>query len=544
MSDASQRIELYDTTLRDGTQGEGVSLTLQDKLLIAAKLDELGFDYIEGGYPISNPKDVAFFEQVRTMRFAHARVAAFGMTRRRDVRADQDTGMGALVDAETPVITLVGKTWSLHVREVLGVSEDENIAMIADSVRFCVQAGREVIYDAEHFFDGHRDSPDYALRTLLAAQEAGATTIVLCDTNGGSLPQHIAACVDALRSHISVKIGIHTHNDSGLAVANTLVAIEHGAVHAQGTINGIGERCGNVDLTTVAATLALKLDRPVLVEGAVARLTELSRYVYELANLLPRENQPYVGSGSFAHKGGMHVHAVRRVTASYEHVSPEAVGNDRRMLISELSGASTVAEKISGKLGLDCDRAAQRKIIERVQKLENEGYMFEAAEASFVLVCRRVLGRHHAFWTLDHYRTVILNLKGRIQTTETILKLRINGHVEHHVGEGDGPIDALNAALGKALRGHYPAIDRIDLIDYKVRVINARQGTAAKVRVVIEFQDKDSGELFGTVGVNENIIDASWAALVDGIEYKLLQEEDAGRLPASRDAVAGESTGS
>lgn len=530
MSDASRRIELYDTTLRDGTQGEGVSLALQDKLLIAAKLDELGFDYIEGGYPLSNPKDVAFFEQVRTMHFAHARVAAFGMTRRRGVRADQDTGMGALVGAETPVITLVGKAWALHVHEVLRVSEDENIAMIADSVRFCVQAGREVIFDAEHFFDGYRASSDYALRTLLAAQEAGATTIVLCDTNGGSLPQHIVACVDALRSHISVKVGIHTHNDSGLAVANTLVAIEHGAVHAQGTINGIGERCGNVDLTTVAATLALKLDRPVLVEGAVARLTELSRYVYELANLLPRENQPYVGTGSFAHKGGMHVHAVRRVTASYEHVSPEAVGNDRRMLISELSGASTVAEKISGKFGLDCDRAAQRQILERVQDLENEGYMFEAAEASFALVCRRVLGRHHTFWTLDHYRTVILNLAGRIQTTETILKLRINGHIEHHVGEGAGPIDALNAALGKALRGHYPAIDRIDLIDYKVRVINARQGTAAKVRVVIEFQDKDSGELFGTVGVNENIIDASWAALVDGIEYKLLQEEDAGRL--------------
>ncbi len=536
MAQPGQRIELYDTTLRDGTQGEGVSLSLQDKLLIAAKLDELGFDYVEGGYPLSNPKDVAFFDEVRQMRFKHTKIAAFGMTRRRGVEASDDEGMKALVGAETPVITIVGKTWDMHVRDVLRVEEDENVAMIADSVRFCREAGREVIYDAEHFFDGYRANPDYALQTLAAAQDAGATTLVLCDTNGGSMPEAIAAAVVAIQPHVSAKIGIHTHNDAGLAVANTLAAIRHGAVHAQGTINGIGERCGNVDLTTVAANLGLKLGKDVLIEGALERITEISRYVYELANLLPIENQPYVGSGSFAHKGGMHIHAVQRTTESYEHVSPEAVGNRRRVLVSELSGASMVADKLGKKLGVHKDRALQRRLMERVQNLENEGYMFEAAEATFELVCRRELGRYHSFWKLDHYRAVILNLAGRIQTTEAILKIRINGHVEHHVGEGDGPVDALAAALVKALRPHYPPVDRIKLVDYKVRVINARQGTAAKVRVVIEFHDDDTGTVFGTVGVSENIIDASWAAIVDGVEYKLLHAEEAGQLsPASPD---------
>jgi 2-isopropylmalate synthase len=536
MSHAAEHIELYDTTLRDGTQGVGISLSLQDKLQIAAKLDELGFDYIEGGYPLSNPKDVAFFEEIRRVTFKHAKVAAFGMTRRRGTDPADDAGMQALVAADTPVITIVGKSWDLHVREVIKVDEDENVAMIADSVRFCRDAGRELIYDAEHFFDGYKANPEYALKTLIAAQEAGATTLVLCDTNGGSLPEFIAETVRAIRPHTSVKIGIHTHNDGGLAVANTLAAIGVGAVHAQGTINGIGERCGNVDLTTVVANLALKLGYDVLIDGAVRRMTELSRYVDELANMLPVENQPYVGSGSFAHKGGMHIHAVRRVTESYEHVPPDAVGNQRRMLVSELSGASTVTEKIGKKLGVEGDRAAQRRMLEKVQDLEHEGYMFEAAEASFELVCRRELGRHHTFWELDHFRCVILNLKGKIQTTEAIVKLRINGETEHRVSEGDGPVDALAGGLRKALRPHYPAVDQIKLVDYKVRVINARQGTAAKVRVVIEFHDADDGSVFGTVGVSENIIDASWNAIVDGIEYKLLHEEEAGRLPVHDNA--------
>ncbi len=526
MSDTSDRIELYDTTLRDGTQGMGVSLSMQDKVLIARKLDEFGIDYIEGGYPLSNPKDVAFFEQIGTCRLNHARIAAFGMTRRKGTKPEDDEGMRALVASRAPVITIVGKSWDLHVREVLGVDEAENLAMIADSVRFCASTGREVIYDAEHFFDGWQANREFALRTVLAAQEAGARLVVLCDTNGGSLPEQIAQGVESARLDLSVPVGIHTHDDSGLAVANSLAAVRHGATHVQGTINGIGERCGNADLTTIAANLALKLGKEVLVPGGLRKLTEVSRYVYEITNLLPRENQPYVGSGSFAHKGGMHVHGVRRTLRSYEHVDPAAIGNTRRILISELAGASNVAEKIGKKFEIESDKQLQRELLTRVQELENQGYTFEAAEASFELICRKQLGRYRQFWDLDHYRTVILNQGGQIQTTEAIVKLRVNGQTRLEVAEGDGPVDALASALWKALRPSHPTVDRIRLVDYKVRVIDAKAGTAAKVRVVIEFHDEDTHEFFGTVGVSENIIDASWSALVDGIEYKLLQDED------------------
>jgi len=526
MSEAGKRVQLYDTTLRDGTQGEGVSLSLQDKLLIAARLDEMGVDYIEGGYPLSNRKDEEFFQEIRSQRLTHARVAAFGMTRRRGIKAEDDTGMKALLRAETPVITIVGKTWDLHVSEVLGVTEQENLAMIGESVGLCASAGREVIYDAEHFFDGYKANPDYALKTLLAAQRAGAARLVLCDTNGGSLPEQVADMIDAIRPHLSVPLGIHVHDDGGLAVANSLMAVQHGALHVQGTINGIGERCGNVDLTTVAANLALKMGYDVLIDGALARLTELSRYVYEVANLIPPSNQPYVGTGSFAHKGGMHVHAVRKVVQSYEHVDPSAVGNRRRVLVSELSGASNIAETIGRKFGIENDRKMLRKLLERVQDLENEGYAFEAAEASFELICRRELGRHKRFWDLDHWRAVILNLQGQIQTSEAIVKLRVNSHPELQVAEGDGPVDSLAKALWKALRPHYPAVDSVRLLDYKVRVVNPKAATEAKVRVMIEFIDEQTHELFGTVGVSENIIDASWQALVDGVEYKLLSDLD------------------
>ncbi len=526
---SQRRVELYDTTLRDGTQGMNVSLSLQDKLLIATRLDETGIDYIEGGYPLSNPKDVAFFQDVRGLKLKHAKLTAFGMTRRRGLRAEDDEGMRALVAAETPVIAIVGKTWDLHVTEVLRVSLEENLAMIADSVRFCHQAGREVFYDAEHFFDGYRANPEYAVKTLLAAQEAGATRIVLCDTNGGSLPVQIAEFIDALKANISVPLAIHCHNDCGLAVANTLVAIEHGCVQAQGTINGIGERCGNVDLTTVAANLALKMDQQVLAGDGLRKLTELSRYVYEVANMLPRENQPYVGNGAFAHKGGMHVHAVRRLTASYEHIDPAAVGNTRNVLISELSGASNIAEKLGRKFDIESDRDAQRRLLLRIQDLENEGYMFEAAEASFELLCRKELGLYHPFWNLHRYMAVIVSNEGSVQSTEAVVKLDVDGTVEHTVAEGNGPVNALSVALWKALRNHYPVIDHIKLRDYKVRVVNSRAGTAAKVRVTIEFRDEKVGEWINTVGVSENIIDASWQALTDALELKLLSEEDRAR---------------
>lgn len=527
MSVSRQRIEMYDTTLRDGTQSHNVSLSLNDKLMVAAKLDSLGVDYIEGGYPLSNARDAAFFKEIRHVRFSHARVAAFGMTRRRGTRPEADEGLKALLDSEAPVLTVVGKTWDVQVREVLQVGEQENIDMIAESVAFLARRGREVIYDAEHFFDGYAANSAYALKTLLAAQEAGATCLVLCDTNGGSLPDHVAACIDAVRPHIKVKLGIHTHNDAGLAVANTLAAIQHGAVHAQGTINGIGERCGNVDLTTVAANLAVKMNKDVLTADGLKRLTEVSRYVYEVLNLVPPDSQPYVGPYAFAHKGGMHVHAVGRVTRSYEHIDPKLVGNERRVLISELSGASGVAAKIGRKLDVAHDKALQRRLLKRLQEFEHEGYVYESAEASFELLCRKELGLYHPFWQLDHWRAVALRSADSAEPdTEVIVRLKVNGALEHHVSGGHGPVDAMANALMKALRPHYPEVDQVRLIDYKVRVIDARAATAARVRVTIEFRDELTHEIYGTVGVSENIIEASWIALVDGIEYALINHEE------------------
>ena len=537
MPAARQRIELYDTTLRDGTQGENISLSLQDKLLIAARLDDLGVDYIEGGYPLSNAKDAAFFKEIRTAKLEHAKVAAFGMTRRKGTKADRDEGLKALLDARTEVVTIVGKTWDLHVKEVLRVSGKENLNMIADSVRLCAKRGREVIYDAEHFFDGYAANPEYALGTLLAAQEAGASCIVLCDTNGGSLPERIAEFVDAIRPRLDVQLGVHTHNDGGLAVANTLAAVQHGVTQVQGTINGIGERCGNVDLTTVAANLAAKLGKDVLTSGGLQRLTEVSRYVYEVANLIPVDGQPYVGASAFAHKGGMHVHAVRRVARSYEHVNPEQVGNTRRVLIGELSGVSGVAEKMGRKLDISHDKPLQRRLLKRLQEYEDEGYVYESAEASFELLCRKELGLYRPFWELDHWRAVALRAAGSDEPdTEVILKLKVNDTLEHHVSGGHGPVDAMAGALVRALELHYPEVRHIRLIDYKVRVINPRAATAARVRVTIEFRDAQTHEIFGTVGVSENIIEASWIALVDGFEYKLISDQQRDRKKESKRA--------
>ncbi len=526
MSTKQQRIELYDTTLRDGTQGQNISLSLHDKLLIAVRLDELGVDYIEGGYPLSNDKDAAFFREVRKSGLKRAKVVAFGMTRRRNVKPGDDEGMKALLEAKTEIVTIVGKSWDLHVRDVLRISEKENLKMIADSVAYCVKHGRRVFYDAEHFFDGYAANPAYALQTLRAAHEAGAECLVLCDTNGGSLPMHISTCMEAIRAELAAPLGIHPHNDAGLAVANALEAVRCGATQVQGTINGIGERCGNVDLTTVAANLALKLGCKVLTPEGLRRLTEVSRYVYEVANLVPPNGQPYVGPSAFAHKGGMHVHAVQRTACSYEHTNPESVGNSRRILISELSGASGVAEKIGRKLKVD-DKAIQRRLLKRLQENENQGYVYESAEASFELLCRKELGLYHPFWELDHWRAVALrSAKSTEPDTEVIVRLRVNGTTEHHVSGGHGPVDAMAHAMIKALRPHYPDVEKIRLIDYKVRVINPRAATAARVRVTIEFRDEQTHEIFNTVGVSENIIEASWIALSDGIEYKLIGDEE------------------
>ena len=527
MATKRTRIRLYDTTLRDGTQAEGVSLSLEDKLMIAEKLDYLGVDYIEGGYPLSNPKDKAFFAEMAKRKLARARVAAFGMTRRKGVRADADDGMRALLASKAPVVTIVGKSWDLHVKDVLRVSRKENLAMIGESISLIARRGREAIFDAEHFFDGYRANPEYALATLSAGAEAGANWLVLCDTNGGTLPDEITSVVQAVVERMpGVRIGIHCHNDSDVAVANSLAAVAAGATHVQGTINGIGERAGNADLISVIANLILKRGHRCLTAGGVGRLTEVSRYVNEVANLSLRDNQPFVGLAAFAHKGGMHVHAVQRNTATYEHIDPALVGNRRRVLISELAGASSVAVKADPKFGLGKNKSLQRKVLLAVQEMENQGYQFEAAEASFDLLVRRTLAGkwYRKFWELDHYRCVILRGKDSPTATEAIVKLRIDGQVVHQVAEGDGPVNALDGAIRLALQEHYPSIHELQLVDYKVRVVNPRAGTAAKVRVVIEFHDAACG-YFGTVGVDENIIQASWEALTDAIEYKLLSEK-------------------
>jgi 2-isopropylmalate synthase len=521
------RIQIYDTTLRDGSQGEGVNFSLQDKLLITQRLDELGFDFIEGGYPLSNPKDAEYFQRARDLDLKHATVTAFGMTRRRGVAPEDDTGMIALRDSLAKVCVIVGKTWDLHVHEVLRVDEAENLAMIRDSVGYLRGEGRRVFYDAEHFFDGYRANPEFALRTIQAAEEAGAEIVVLCDTNGGRLPEEIAEAVQAAKQALKIPVGIHCHNDCDLAVANSLAAVDVGAIQVQGTINGIGERCGNVDLCSVIANLALKKSGYEVLQGdGLKHLAELSRYVYELANMNYRNGQPFVGQSAFAHKGGMHVHAVNRIAASYEHIAPETVGNVRRVLISELSGKSNIVAKTT-KYAIQNDTAVMQKILDRVQDLENEGYQFEAAEASFDLLVRKVVGQYAPKFEKLHYRVNVESNgtpdSGVPLETEATIKLRVNDRVEHVVAEGDGPVNALDTALRKALIPAYPNLASMQLVDYKVRVINSTAGTAARVRVVIESRDEH--EVWATVGVSENIIEASWLALVDSVEYKLFKDE-------------------
>ena len=529
MAEKKTHIEIYDTTLRDGAQTEGVSLSLEDKLLIARALDALGVDYIEGGYPQSNRKDEAFFREIRKHDLENARVAAFGMTRRKGLKPQDDEGLQALLGSEAPVVTIVGKSWDLHVRDVLRTSEDENLAMIGDSIEYCAEAGRYVIFDAEHFFDGYVADPDYALKTLAAALEGGTSWLALCDTNGGSLPEQIKAGVEAVRNSFpDAAIGIHCHNDADLGVANSLAAVTAGARMVQGTVNGIGERCGNADLVAVMANLVLKCGYDCLQADTIAKLTEVSRYVYEVANLNFRQNQPFVGAAAFAHKAGMHVHAVQRNPKTYEHADPAAVGNSRRILVGELSGVSNIAATAPAKFKIGKDKNTQRKVLRAIMDLENEGYQFEAAEASFDVLIRKTLGGkwYRRLWEVDHYRCVILRRGQEKANTEAIVKVKIAGSVEHTVSEGDGPVDSLYGALCSALRGHYPRVDGLHLVDYKVRVVNTAAETAAKVRVVIDWHDEHGQGYFGSVGVSENIIDASWLALLDAIEYKLLTESE------------------
>ncbi|GIW95318.1 MAG: citramalate synthase [Pirellulaceae bacterium] len=520
-------VQIYDTTLRDGTQGEGVSFSLYDKLQITQRLDDMGFDFIEGGYPLSNEKDAEYFRRVAQLKLQHAKVCAFGMTRRRGVRVEQDAGMQALLASEAPVCTIVGKTWDFHVTHVLGVSLEEHLEMIADSVRFLSEHGRYVIYDAEHFFDGWKANPDFARRAIRAAAQSGARLVVLCDTNGGSLPEEVARLTAEARQSLEdlgVPVGIHCHNDGDLAVANSLAAVDAGAVQVQGTINGIGERCGNADLISILPNLAFKKRGAYRVLGGrpLDRLTELSRYVYEMANMNWRANQPFVGQSAFAHKGGMHVHAVARAANTYEHIDPALVGNERRILISELSGRSNIAA-VAQKYGLAADAKLFNDVLKRVVELENRGYQFEAAEASFVLLVQKCAGLFRPHFETLKYHVEVEAEGGRGLLTEASVKIRVGEELRHEVAEGDGPVNALDAALRKALNGHFPQLRSMRLTDYRVRVVNSEAGTAARIRVVIESTDEQ--RVWGTVGVSENIIEASWIALVDAIEYKLFLEE-------------------
>ena len=517
-----ENIKLYDTTLRDGMQAEGVSFSLADKLSIARRLDELGIHYIEGGYAASNPKEVQFFQEVAKLGLKNSKIVAFGSTRRADSSVEDDASLNAMLACRTRAVTLVGKTWDMHVKKVLGCSVDENLAICAESVEYFKKHGLEVIFDAEHFFDGYKANPKYAMKVLTAAAEAGADVLALCDTNGGSLTDEVHEITRTVCTRFgTLVVGIHTHNDTDCATANTLAAVRAGARHIQGTLNGLGERCGNANLCVVIPNLAFKMGMDVLTQDRIKTLTEVSRYIFELGNITPVMNMPYVGESAFAHKAGLHVDALRKSEKTYEHISPELVGNERRFLISELSGKSNVLAELE-KARIAEDKELARKILVRVQELESEGYQFEAANASFDLLIRKIMGTYKpAFELVKYHVTVEKRATGKL-VSEATVKLRVDGVTEHVVGEGDGPINALDAALRKSLENFYPSIKEVHLFDYKVRVVNARAGTAARVRVIIESRDKTS--IWGTVGVSENIIEASWQALVDSVDYKLQKD--------------------
>lgn len=513
---------IYDTTLRDGMQAEGVSFSLQDKFLIATRLDELGVDYIEGGYPASNPKETQFFQEIASYKLKHARIVSFGNTRRADTKVEDDASIQSLANCGAPAATLVGKSWDMQVKTVLRRSLDENLLICTESIEYLTKRGIEILFDAEHFFDGYRDSPEYAMKVLAAAANAGAGTLVLCDTNGGSLPDVVQDIVTQVRKSLpGTVIAIHCHNDTDCATASSLAAVRAGARQVQGTINGLGERAGNANLCTIIPNLAFKMGFEVLKPEKIRTLTEISRYVFEVTNINPVMNMPYVGASAFAHKAGLHVDALRKNKKTYEHIDPALVGNERRFLVSELSGKSNVLARLE-KTNIAQDRNLARKILEKVQNLENEGYEFEAAEASFDILVKKVMGTYKPAFKLEKYFVNVEKLVGTSTTTEASVKITVDGITEHTVSEGDGPVNALDAALRKAMEKFYPCIQEMRLFDYKVRVVNAKAGTAARVRVVIESRDRTS--IWGTVGCSENIIDASWEALVDSIEYKLLKE--------------------
>src|SRR6266850_1009640 len=512
-------VEIYDTTLRDGSQGLGVSFSVLDKLRIAERLGQFGVHYIEGGWPGSNPKDIEFFDEAKRKTFRHARLAAFGATRRKGVTAAADDQVRLLLDAETPVVTIVGKTWLLHVKEVLQTTADENLAMIEDTIRHLKTQGRFVVYDAEHSFDGYKDEPEYALATLQAAERGGADVIVLCDTNGGSIPGEVADITRLVCGRLKSRIGIHTHDDIGLGVANGLAAIEAGATHIQGTINGIGERTGNCNLTSVIPNLAFKYGRESIAQDRLATLKEMSQFVDEIANMNPNPRLPWVGAAAFSHKGGQHVNAVQKLLRSYEHIDPALVGNSRHVLMSELAGRSNIIMK-ARELGFDVSKETPElnAMLTQVKALEHEGYEFEAADGSLALLIRRALRHESKPFDVESYH-VSMRSGARSSVCEATVKVVVGSDHAHTVAEGDGPVNALDGALRSALLKFYPDLASVRLTDYKVRIVNSSSGTAAVTRVLIETSDGASS--WTTIGVNENIIEASLQALVDSLEYGL-----------------------
>ena len=515
-------VEIYDTTLRDGSQGEGINFSVADKLRIAEKIDAFGIHYIEGGWPGSNPKDIEFFEQAKRKKFKHARLAAFGATRRKGVAVENDDQVRLLLEAETPVVTIVGKTWLLHVKEVLKTTPEENLAMIGDTIRYLKDHGKFVIYDAEHSFDGHADEPEYALATWQAAEKAGADFVVLCDTNGGRLPHEIVRTTSFAHSKLNTKIGIHTHDDIGLGLANALAALEAGAVQVQGTINGYGERTGNCNLTSVIPSVVLKLGKTCVPPASLVKLKELSQFVDEIANIRHNPRLPWVGSAAFSHKGGQHVNAVQKLARSYEHIDPALVGNQRTVLISDLAGRSNIVMKAQ-ELGFKVtnDTPELKDILNRIKELEHKGYEFEAAEGSLALLIRRALKHEEPPFKVEGYETTVRRDRS-ISVCQATIKVLVKGEAAHTVAEGDGPVNALDSALRAALVRFYPQVQKIQLTDYKVRILDSGLGTGAKTRVLIE--STDGKKEWGTVGVHDNIIEASLEALVDSMEYGLLKK--------------------
>jgi 2-isopropylmalate synthase len=519
-------IKIYDTTLRDGSQAEDIAFSVEDKVRIAQKLNELGIHYIEGGWPGSNPKDLQFFQEIRSVHLSGAKIVAFGSTCRAGTLPENDPNLQALIEAGTEAVTIFGKSWDMHALEALNISLDQNLEIISQSIRFLKGKVPEVIFDAEHFFDGFKNNPSYALSILRAAQEAKADWIVLCDTNGGTLPHHLQLAIREVKKEITAPLGIHVHNDSEMAVANSILAVQEGVAQVQGTINGYGERCGNANLCSIIPNLKLKMGLDCMTNAQLTRMTEVSRFVSELANLPHPKYLPYVGDSAFAHKGGIHVSAIRKSPLTYEHIQPEQVGNRQRVLISDLSGESNILYK-AAEFGIDLESKdpSVRTILDNLKQLEHEGFQFEGAEGSFEILVKKALGKHKRFFDLLGFRVIVEKKEEEgPPLSEATIMVRVGDQVEHTAAVGNGPVNALDNAIRKALEKFYPELKEVKLLDYKVRILTTKDGTAAQTRVLIESGDGESK--WGTVGVSENIIQASWQALVDSIDYKLLKEEE------------------